>query len=74
MTRSFALRTSTFFLLAAGSAIAAFRPSFKLDYSSWLVAEFPKRVTVVEIPHAGHALLPEQPEQVEKAILAHLQR
>jgi len=37
-----------------------------------LAAEFPKRVTVVEIPHAGHALLPEQPEQVEKAILAYL--
>lgn len=35
-------------------------------------AEFPDRVTVVEIPHAGHALLPEQPEQVEKAILAYL--
>lgn len=37
-----------------------------------LAAEFPERVTVVEIPHAGHALLPEQPEQVEKAILAYL--
>jgi len=37
-----------------------------------LAAEFPDRVTVVEIPHAGHALLPEQPEQVENAILAYL--
>lgn len=37
-----------------------------------LAAEFPDRVTVVEIPHAGHALLPEQPEQVEKVILAYL--
>jgi pimeloyl-ACP methyl ester carboxylesterase len=37
-----------------------------------LAAEFPERVTVVEIPHAGHALLPEQPEQVEKAILTYL--
>jgi pimeloyl-ACP methyl ester carboxylesterase len=37
-----------------------------------LAAEFPERVTLVEIPHAGHALLPEQPEQVEKAILAYL--
>jgi pimeloyl-ACP methyl ester carboxylesterase len=37
-----------------------------------LAAEFPERVTVVEIPNAGHALLPEQPEQVEKAILAYL--
>jgi pimeloyl-ACP methyl ester carboxylesterase len=37
-----------------------------------LATEFPERVTVVEIPHAGHALLPEQPEQVEKAILAYL--
>ena len=37
-----------------------------------LAAEFPSRVTLVEIPHAGHALLPEQPEQVEKAILAYL--
>ncbi len=39
-----------------------------------LAAEFPKRVTLVEIPNAGHALLPEQPEQVAKAILAYLQR
>jgi len=39
-----------------------------------LAAEFPDRVTLVEIPHAGHALLPEQPEQVEKAILAYLRR
>jgi pimeloyl-ACP methyl ester carboxylesterase len=39
-----------------------------------LAAQFPERVTLVEIPHAGHALLPEQPEQVEKAILAYLQR
>lgn len=39
-----------------------------------LAAEFPERVTLVEILHAGHALLPEQPEQVEKTILAYLQR
>jgi len=39
-----------------------------------LAAEFPERVTLVRIPHAGHALLPEQPEQIEKAILAYLQR
>jgi pimeloyl-ACP methyl ester carboxylesterase len=37
-----------------------------------LAAEFPGRVTLVEIPHAGHALLPEQPEQVEKAVLTYL--
>jgi pimeloyl-ACP methyl ester carboxylesterase len=37
-----------------------------------LKAEFPDRVTVVEIPRAGHAMLPEQPEQIEKAILAYL--
>jgi len=37
-----------------------------------LATEFPERVTVVEISHAGHALLPEQTEQVEKAILAYL--
>jgi len=39
-----------------------------------LAGEFPGRVTLVAIPHAGHALLPEQPEQVEKAILAYLRR
>jgi pimeloyl-ACP methyl ester carboxylesterase len=39
-----------------------------------LAAEFPDRVTLVEIPHAGHALLPEQPEQVEKTILSYLRR
>jgi pimeloyl-ACP methyl ester carboxylesterase len=37
-----------------------------------LAAEFPKRVTLAEIPHAGHALLPERPEQVEKAVLAYV--
>ena len=37
-----------------------------------LAAEFHDRVTLVEIPHAGHALLPEQPEQVEKAVLTYL--
>lgn len=37
-----------------------------------LAAEFPNRVTVVEIPHAGHALLPEQPERVEEAVVAYL--
>ena len=37
-----------------------------------LAAQFPDRVTLVEIPHAGHALLPEQSEQVENAILAYL--
>jgi pimeloyl-ACP methyl ester carboxylesterase len=39
-----------------------------------LAAEFPDRVKLVEIPHAGHALLPEQPEQIAKAILAYLRR
>jgi pimeloyl-ACP methyl ester carboxylesterase len=37
-----------------------------------LAAEFPDRVMVVEIPKAGHALLPEQPERVENAILSYL--
>lgn len=37
-----------------------------------LAAEFPDRVMVVEIPKAGHALLPEQPERVESAILSYL--
>jgi pimeloyl-ACP methyl ester carboxylesterase len=39
-----------------------------------LAAEFPGRVTVVEIPGAGHALLPEQPAQVANAILSYLRR
>ena len=39
-----------------------------------LAEEFPDRVTVVEIPRAGHALLPEQPELIAKAILAYLRR
>jgi pimeloyl-ACP methyl ester carboxylesterase len=37
-----------------------------------LAAEFPDRVTLVEISRAGHAMLPEQPEQVAKAVLAYL--
>jgi len=39
-----------------------------------LAAEFPDRVTVVEIPRAGHAMLPEQPEEIAAAILAYLRR
>lgn len=39
-----------------------------------LAAEFPHRVTLVEIAHAGHAMFPEQPDQVEKAVLAYLRR
>jgi pimeloyl-ACP methyl ester carboxylesterase len=39
-----------------------------------LAAEFPNRVTVVEIPNSGHAMLPEQPELIASAILAHLRR
>ena len=39
-----------------------------------LAAEFPRRVTLVEIAHAGHALLPEQPGAIAKAVLAFLQR
>lgn len=37
-----------------------------------LALEFPDRVTVVEIPHAGHAMLPEQPEKIAAAILGYL--
>ena len=45
----------------------AFRPaSTRNDYR----AEFGSRVTTVTIPHAGHALFPEQPAAVEKVILA----
>jgi pimeloyl-ACP methyl ester carboxylesterase len=39
-----------------------------------LAAEFPDRVTLVEITKAGHAMLPEQPEQVAKVVLAYLRR
>jgi hypothetical protein len=35
MTRSFALRSFIFLVLAASWAFAAVRPSFRLDYSSW---------------------------------------
>lgn len=35
-------------------------------------AEFPKRVELVEINHAGHALLPEQPRDVAAAVLKFL--
>lgn len=37
-----------------------------------LAAEFPDRVKLVEIAHAGHAMLPEQPEVIANAILAYL--
>jgi pimeloyl-ACP methyl ester carboxylesterase len=39
-----------------------------------LAAEFPDRVTVIEFAHAGHAMLPEQPERIAEAIVAYLAR
>ena len=39
-----------------------------------LAAEFPQRVTVVEIPDSGHAMLPEQPERIATVILTYLRR
>jgi pimeloyl-ACP methyl ester carboxylesterase len=44
------------------------------ENSKRLASEFPDRVTVVEIPNAGHAMLPEQPERIAAAILAYLRR
>jgi pimeloyl-ACP methyl ester carboxylesterase len=37
-----------------------------------LKAEFPSRVTLVEIPGASHALLPERPDQIAKACVQFL--
>ena len=37
-------------------------------------ADFPNRVQLVEINHAAHALLPEQPRQVAAAVLKFLQK
>jgi pimeloyl-ACP methyl ester carboxylesterase len=39
-----------------------------------LAAEFPDRVTLVEVAHAGHAMLPEQPRLIADSILAYLAR
>jgi len=44
------------------------------ENSRRLAAEYPKRVTIVEIPKAGHAMLPEQPERIVAAIVAYLKR
>jgi pimeloyl-ACP methyl ester carboxylesterase len=37
-----------------------------------LAAEFPERVTLVRIPGASHALLPERPERIQEAVIAFL--
>jgi pimeloyl-ACP methyl ester carboxylesterase len=37
-----------------------------------LAAQFPGRIKVVYIPHAGHAMLPEQPERIAMTIIAWL--
>ena len=42
------------------------------ENSRKLAAEFPNRVTLIEIPNAGHAMLPEQPELIATAILSTL--
>jgi pimeloyl-ACP methyl ester carboxylesterase len=42
------------------------------ENSRRLASEFPNRVTLIEIPNAGHAMLPEQPELIATAILSKL--
>jgi pimeloyl-ACP methyl ester carboxylesterase len=37
-----------------------------------LASEFPERVTLVQIPGASHALLPERPELIDEAVIAFL--
>ncbi|HEX3701370.1 MAG TPA: alpha/beta fold hydrolase [Phenylobacterium sp.] len=37
-----------------------------------LKAAHPERVTVVTIPHAGHAMLPEQPDRIAEAVIGYL--
>jgi len=37
-------------------------------------ASFPDRVTVVMVPEAGHAMLPEQPDIIENALLSFLSK
>jgi pimeloyl-ACP methyl ester carboxylesterase len=44
------------------------------ENSRLLAAEFPNRVTVVQIPNSGHAMLPEQPERIAAAILNYMRR
>jgi hypothetical protein len=39
-----------------------------------LKKEYGNRVTVVDVPGAGHAMLPEQPEFIAKTIIDWLQR
>ncbi len=43
------------------------------DAGAPLAAKFPDRVQLVTIDNAGHALLPEQPDQIAGAIIAFLQ-
>jgi pimeloyl-ACP methyl ester carboxylesterase len=42
------------------------------ENSRLFAREFPSRVTLVEIDHAGHAMLPEQPKRISMAILHYL--
>jgi pimeloyl-ACP methyl ester carboxylesterase len=42
--------------------------------AAMLKQQFPQRVTVYPIENAGHALMPEQPEQVQQLILQSLQQ
>jgi hypothetical protein len=34
--------------------------------------EFPTRVKLIELDHAAHALLPEQPDMIASAVLSYL--
>ena len=45
-----------------------------VENSEQLRQEYGERIMVVDVPKAGHALLPEQPELIAKAILGFLRR
>jgi pimeloyl-ACP methyl ester carboxylesterase len=44
------------------------------ENSRRLAAEFPDRVSVVQIAHSGHAMLPEQPELIATTIITQLRQ
>jgi len=44
----------------------------KADTADMLAARYPRQVQVVMIENAGHALLPEQPDAVAKAVIDYI--
>ena len=47
---------------------------YLLQYATYMKKTYPDRVTLLEVPDAGHAMLAEQPEFIAEHMISYLTR